>query len=285
MRMLALLAVASLHGAEWRTVTDASGAPVELDLTSTWATDADLAKIGRMSGLRRLDLSETKITDAGMERLRALANVEELSCYYAEYLTEDGIAPIAGWPKLKRLNLRGTKVTSRVFDHLAKMAALEWLDLGFTQIEDDGMEALAGLANLRHLAIGGNRLSGAGLEVLKLLPHLESLDVGGIQRVDSGLWGLALTPANVARIGRLTGLRRLSLNGATISDRGVDKPGHPDAERKELRDLKGLEPLVQLEYLDLSRQPVTAEALESVRKLPRLRELRLALTPSTATIR
>ncbi|NJO32838.1 MAG: hypothetical protein HC869_06550, partial [Rhodospirillales bacterium] len=49
------------------------------------------------------------------------------------------------WKHLERLSLRGTKVTSEVFEHLAHITSLRSLDLGFTQIEDEGFEHLANL--------------------------------------------------------------------------------------------------------------------------------------------
>src|SRR5260370_3654256 len=142
------------------------------------------------------------------------------------------------------------------------MASLRSLDIAFTQIEDEGFDQLSALTKLESLAIGGNRLSGAALPLLKLLPSLKDLDVGGLQRVDSGLWGLPLTDENLARIAELKQLRSLNLADATLADRGVDRPGSPEAERSELRDLSKLASLVNLERLDFSRLPVTAEGLQ-----------------------
>jgi len=273
--LLAFLLTLSVDGA--RAVRDAQGNVLELDLTSTWATDGDLAKVAQMRHLRKLDLSHTRVTDAGLEQLKNLENVVELNCYYAERLTEDGIAHLRGWKHLEQLSLRGTKVTSQVFEHLAHLTSLRSLDLGFTQIEDEGFEQLASLPRLEKLSIGGNRLSGACLLLLKQLPALVDLDVSGIQRVDSGLWGLPLTDENLARIGQLRQLRALNLAGATLADRGVDRPGHPEAERAELRDLTALAGLINLERLDLTRQPVTTEALSGLSPLPKLQALRLGL--------
>jgi internalin A len=271
--LLALLLLSSLD--EGKPVKDAAGEIVELDLTGTWVTDADMAKVAQLRHLRKLDLSQTRITDSGLDHLKSLENVTDLTCYYAEYLTEDGISHLRNWKHLERLNLRGTKVTSKVFDSLAKLTSLRSLDIAFTQIEDEGFEQLSALTKLESLAIGGNRLSGAALPLLKLLPALVNLDVGGIQRVDSGLWGLPLTSENLARIAELKQLRSLSLAGATLTDRGVDRPGHPDAERSELQDLSKLADLVNLERLDLSRLPVTADSLRPLAGIPKLRELRL----------
>ncbi len=251
----------------------------ELDLTSSWVTDSDLAKIGKQKDLRKLNLSDTKVTDFGMEYLKGLTSVTDLDCRFAEFLTDDAVASIRGWKQLERLNLRGTQVTSKVFEHLAQLTNLRWLDLSHTQIEDEGFEYLAALTKLEHLAIGSTRLNGSGLALLKPLPALVSLDLSGIQRVDSGLWGLPLTHENLTRIGQLAQLRRLNLSGATIADRGIDRPGSPDAERSELRDLSPLAALKNLEALDLSRLPITGESLAPLRGLPRLRGLRLGLAP------
>ena len=262
-----------------RITRNAEGQIVSVDLTSAWISDGDLDRIARLPHLERLTLAQTKITDLGLEHLKPLTGVVEFDCRFCEYIGDDGIAHLKGWKKLERLNLRGSKATSKVFEHVAGLENLRSLDMAHTQIEDEGFEHLIGLARLEHLAIGGNRLEGGSLATLKLLPALRDLDAGGIQRVDSGLWGLALTDANLARIGELRQLRALDLSGANLADRGLDRPGHPEAERSELRDLSRLRALENLERLDLSRTPASAEALESMRALPKLRELRLAFCP------
>jgi Leucine-rich repeat (LRR) protein len=255
----------------------AAGGPPEVDFTSRWISDTDLAPLAQRPDLVKINLAHTKITDVGLEHLKGLRHVRELNLYYAEYITDDGIAHLAGWKELEVLNLRGTRVTSKVLPHLARLTSLRSLDIAFTEVDDEGFELLASLEKLERLAIGGNRLTGSSLPFLKLLPNLRELDAGGIQRVDSGLWGLPLSEENLARLGALTSLRRLNLSGATLNDRGADRPGHPEAERAVLHDIKPLAKLTNLEYLDLSRQPVTAEALAALQALPRLTELRLGL--------
>src|SRR5882672_948280 len=96
--VLALLLLSSLD--QGRPVKNAAGEIEELDLTNTWVSDADMAKVAQMRRLRKLDLSHTKITDSGIERLASLEHVTDLNCYYAEYLTEDGIAHLRNWQRL-----------------------------------------------------------------------------------------------------------------------------------------------------------------------------------------
>jgi Leucine-rich repeat (LRR) protein len=261
-----------------RTERNEAGQIVAVDLTATWITDADLEKIGRIPTLRKLNLAHTRITDAGIAHLKPLENVTELNLYYAEYITDMALAHLRGWKRLEVLNLRGVRLTSQAFEHLAQLTALRSLDISFTEIEDDGVEQLSSLIKLESLAIGGNRLSGSGLSSLKLLPALQRLDVGGMQRVDSGRWGLALSEENLGRLAELTQLRALTLTGANLNDRRVDRPGNKLAERTELPDISRLRPLRNLEFLDLSRTPVTPGALTALQDLPKLSELRLGLT-------
>ena len=232
-----------------------AGQIISLDLASTWITDADLEPVGKMSSLRKLNLAHTRITDVGIEHLKPLENVVELNLYYAEYLTDTALAHLRSWKHLEVLNLRGVRLTSAVFEHLAQLTALRSLDIAFTEVEDDGFELLSSLPKLESLALGGNRLTGSALSSLNL-PALRSLDVGGMQRVDSGRWGLALSEDNLRRLSELTELRSLTLTGANLNDRRIDRPGNQLAQRTELPDISKLRALRNLEFLDLSRTPV-----------------------------
>ncbi len=253
----------------------ADGSIAAVNLAHSWITDADLSRIAALGTLERLDLSETRITDVGLESLTPLEGVRELNLYFAEFVSEFGLANLKQWTNLEKLNLRGTMVRSRVFETLVGLENLRELDLSHTRITDDGFDQLASLRRLESLAIGSNRLDGLGLEALKLLPSLRELDLRGVQRVDSGLWGLPLTRRNLERLAELTQLEVLLLGGATITDVGADRPGREDAERAELLHLELLASLKKLKKLDLSRQPVTVDGIDFLSDLPELRELNL----------
>lgn len=248
---------------------------VAVDLSGSWVGDADLARLAELGRIDRLDLSETSVADLGLEKLRGLEGVRELKLRFAEQISSAGVAHLRGWASLEALDLRGTAVRSTVFEHLAKLTALRRLDLSHTRITDEEFHRLDALESLEELSIGSNRLDGSCLPGLKLLPNLRRLSLAGVQRVDSGIWGLALNPANIARIAELTQLESLDLSGATSTDFGSDRPGSPIAERDALTGLESFENLKDLRELDLSRQPVTAADLAFVAKLPELRRLRL----------
>jgi Leucine-rich repeat (LRR) protein len=238
---------------------DKAGRIVAVDLTSTWITDDDLGKLATLPELRRIDLSYTKIGDLGIAQLRPLKRVTYLNCNYCAYLTDGAVAYIKHWTNLEYLNVRGSEVTSRVFELLAAMKKLKSLDVGFSRVNDDGFDALASLEALEELHIGGDKMSGLALPLLRLLPSLKILDVNGSQRTDSGRWGLMLTDVNVESIAALTQLENLNMGGATVSDVGM----------------KMLASLTNIQALDLSRMEITSTALEPLTKMPKLRKLNL----------
>ena len=44
-----------------------------------------------------------------MQELKNAPGIVELNLHFAEYVTDEGMAAIKGWKKLKRLNVRGAK--------------------------------------------------------------------------------------------------------------------------------------------------------------------------------
>lgn len=271
-----LLLLTTLTIAAW-----ANAAINEVDLTGAWISDASLSEVAAKNPqLRRLVLAHTRVTDAGFLHLSNLKTVTDLDCYYAEFFTADALASIAAWQSLERLNLRGTRVTSKALEHIAKLKSLKWLDLGYTQIDDANLDLLADLPALESLSIGGNQITAAGLAQLRLIKTLRHLDVSGVQRVDSGEWGVALNPASLAEIGALTSLRSLNLAGATLNEVGADRPGLKESVRTTIEGLDRLTKLANLELLDISRLPVSAAAIAPLARLPKLRELRASLAPS-----
>ena len=189
MRLVGLIAALALQ------------AQTTLDLTASWTTDADLARIAGMTTLEKLGLGQTRVTDAWPERLRELRSLRELDLYFAEFFTDDGVAALQALTKLERLNLRGTKVTSRVFEPLSHLTALRSLDISYSQIDDAGIELLAELPHLERLAIGGTRIGVIALSSLKLLTALRHLDVSGMQRVGFRTLGLDVESDGAGRVG------------------------------------------------------------------------------------
>ena len=95
---------------------------VSVDLRSSWVSDADLAQLAKLPALSRIDLSETRITDHGLQELKGAPAIADLNLRYAEFITDEGLMAVRGWKHLKRLNVRGTKITDTTLQHLAGRA-------------------------------------------------------------------------------------------------------------------------------------------------------------------
>ncbi len=214
-------------------IRDRIGQIVSVDLRASWVTDSDMTALAEMPKLARLDLSLTRVTDHGLQQLKAAPEITDLNLRYAELITDAGLAAVKDWKHLKQLNVQGTKVTDTTLQHLSGVTSLESLDIGYAQITDVGLDLITSLPNLRELTIGGNKLTDNGLQPLRQLPGLTYLDLSGAQRTDSGLWSVSLSDAGLDAIDTLKNLRRLRLNGILIAARGLER----------LKDLAALERL------------------------------------------
>jgi hypothetical protein len=106
-----------------------------LNLSGTTISDAGIAKLAPLTELRELDISDTRITGAG---LRA-------------------------FPKLERIKAWDTRITDANVAALAGMR-LTSLDLAKTAITDRALEALAANSSLRMLHLDGTKVTAAGVE-------------------------------------------------------------------------------------------------------------------------
>ena len=156
--------------------------------------------ISRLTGLRMLSLTNTGVTDEGLEHLRSLRS-------------------------LRALMLTESSISSRALAVLRDLPALEYLDL-YTGVTDAGLKQVGQHPNLRWLRIRTGRIWGPGLGQLANMPSLERLCIWGTSQISDRhmkylegltqlksltLWGIgnALTDASLASIGKLKNLEEL----------------------------------------------------------------------------
>jgi len=258
---------------DWITALDGKaelapdGSVRALSFRQGWVSDSDLELVAKLDKLERLDLSSTRITDLGLLKLKDLKNVRELNLFYAELVTDEGLATMRNWTKIERINARGTKVTDNTLALLAGKTTITALDIGYAEVTDSGLQHLSTLPNLRELSFGGNKLTEVGLQVLRTLPQLRTLDLSGRQRTDSGLWSLGTTDLGLDPIATVAELRELNLSGLGITGRGLGK----------------LKPLAKLERLDVHAcKRVGNDAAPFLAALPALKWVDVRDTAFTA---
>lgn len=167
-------------------------------------TDAACESLGQLRQLRALVLKKTgfereMLSDAGLQQLTGLADLELLNLY-GNKITDAGLVHLAAFSKLRELNLSLLPITDKGLDHLKSLTQLEHLDLlysvGFSgpTITNAGLAPLGSLSNLTSLNLTGSRMTDAGLESLQGLKKLTTLllvhtgvSAGGIQRFQAAL--------------------------------------------------------------------------------------------------
>ena len=101
-----------------------------------------------------LDLRQSKVTDAGLQELAPLKNLQSLHLQYRN-VTDLGLRELTSFTKLTNLNVGNTKISDAGLKHIATLANLKVLNLGGTSVSDSGLKELAGLKNLTVLALEG----------------------------------------------------------------------------------------------------------------------------------
>jgi hypothetical protein len=259
---------------------DAAGAIVAVNLRGSWINDVEMIDLARLPSLEQLDLSHTRITDEGMLHLKPALRIADLNLYYAELITDQGMTAIRDWKRLKRLNLRGTRISDGTLQIVSRMTGLEALDIANTQVTDNGLDYLLTLTNLRELAIGRSRLSDNALAVLRMLPTLTYLDLSGARAAPPDLVrrrgeGGSMPESMLRAIAELKELRTLKLGYSSIYGDGlkilsalgkVEKLALEGCARIDDSAASGLAAWKDLKYIDLQDTGVTSQGVEALKK-------------------
>lgn len=135
-----------------------------LDLAETTDTDALLVHVDGLANLQGGDQAYLDENALGLTNLRSLDLTDS-------EVTDAGLEHLKGLSGLSSLYLKGTQITDAGLEHLAELASLEVLFLADTQITDAGLEHLKGLTNLRELPLYGSQVTDEGVKDLqKALP-------------------------------------------------------------------------------------------------------------------
>ncbi len=102
-----------------------------------------MVHLANMQQLRSLELSGTRVSDAGVQHLTALQGLEDLQLSGSE-ITDVGLAAVAELPNLTSLTLFGTGASDAGLAHLKKLSRLQRLVLHRTPLV-----SLAGVEDLQ----------------------------------------------------------------------------------------------------------------------------------------
>src|SRR6202171_2281805 len=110
--------IASLGGKFER---DSAGRIVAVNLRGSWINDVEMIELARLPDLERLDLSHTRISDEGMLNLKPAPKIRELKLFYSEWITDQGLTAIKDWKHLRRMDVRGTRISDGTLEIVSHM--------------------------------------------------------------------------------------------------------------------------------------------------------------------
>jgi Leucine-rich repeat (LRR) protein len=140
----------------------------DVRLRGTSVDGSGLASLhGSKDTLKYLDISETAFGSAAMDNVVPFSNLETLDMWFATIEDAD-LAKLSGMTKLKQLTLEQCgSITTAGIEHVAKLPALESLNLNQTRIDDAALELLAKVANLKSLDLKNTSVSDDAIEKFK----------------------------------------------------------------------------------------------------------------------
>ncbi|MFA6207891.1 MAG: hypothetical protein WCT03_19335 [Candidatus Obscuribacterales bacterium] len=137
-------------------------------------TDDELTSIGRLGGIREIDISCTAIGDAGLSYLAPLVRLTKLNLSSTK-VTDQGLTVLEHLPLLEELVLDDTHVGDGGLSHIAKLPSLKTLSLSFTRITNKGLAKLKEVGQLERLRLNCTRISDDGLTHVARMKALKEL--------------------------------------------------------------------------------------------------------------
>ena len=147
-------------------------------------TDEGMRDLGRITSLKRLDLSANKVpvTDAGIAQLGELADLEDLRLasdkrQTAVKITDAALETVAKFHMLNYLRLSGPGITDAGLAHIKGLRRLQALWLTDTKITDAGLGYLEGMPKLVWLGLAGTAVADGGLHQIANLQSVGDLNL------------------------------------------------------------------------------------------------------------
>jgi len=160
----------------------------ELDLSNTQITWRRLDYLSKLQSLIRLDLSGTPLGkphswDANLDSLANLTSLIELDLGETHLADWDGgeLQFLASLTELQRLDLSENKnVSGGCLEYIAKLVSLIWLNLRKTSIGDDNVAQLRTLKHINYLDLHYTNVTENGMNALrKAMPHVDFAGFSG----------------------------------------------------------------------------------------------------------
>lgn len=254
---------------------------VKLDLSGTRVTDAGMKALGELDiPLQTLILADTPITDAGLFRLAFLDWLEELDLSGTR-VSDEGLVQLPRFRgRLRSLTL-GATATDAGLRFVPALSTLQSLSVPVDRLTTKGFRVIGRSRSLRSLELTGAGLTRETMGILAAIPQLERLDVSGFEELDDSylgdvgtmeslreldLAGTSVTNGGLKSVASIPNLEWLSLSSTAVTDRGMKLLG--DMVWSEEGEDFALKTATNIEHIELASTAITDRGLEHLRALP-----------------
>ena len=218
----------------WHVEFDEQGHVARLTSLGEWPTEETVARIGQLSHLKFLQLSDPEQSDVLLAALPPLPELETMIVYGA---SDANFSNLERFPNLESLIVCGEEFTDAALPRLTTLTKLKDLCLVETGVL---LEEVPPLPQLKSLNLKATRLGDAGLSHLDRVANLQTLNLCHTNVTDRGLVALrglkSLTTLNlrmtdisddaVPALAGLRHLRSLDLELTAVSEAGFVKLRH-----------------------------------------------------------
>ena len=229
--------------------------------------------LGHISTLESLNVISTKFNDEWMPHIAKLTNLKVLRFTNNGSLTDAGMEQLAGLKNLETFSFVGTKITGRAYAKFEGFTKLVKVSHRGSSIDDEGLKELCDhLPNLESISLAHAKFTDAGAPSLAKLTKLKGLELGA-HATPAALKNITALPLEYLQLGEgfdkseslpiikeIKTLKRLTLtNCKTTTD----------------EDLKVLATMTQLESLELGSPSMPNERLPLLQGFAFLKELKI----------
>ncbi len=156
-----------------------------VDASISEVTNGGLVHLGKIDGLKWLDVSYTKIS-GDIETIEGLSQLRSLDISNSD-ITDEALKHIVRLSGIRYLDLSNTNIGDYGLERLDQLSQIEYLNLKNTHVTDDGLKSIGRLHSLHVLCLWDTAISDAGVECLKTLTELRDLSLRGTKCADCAL--------------------------------------------------------------------------------------------------
>ncbi len=168
--------------------TPQSSIIVDIDQPSKEVVDVNhsLAYIGKLTGLKELNVETSNVSDSAIEHLNQLTNLESLRMNNTK-VTGAGLGQLKRLQDLTHLSFSHNSDCKDMLKKLAGSTKIDSLYLEGHTIDDECAQLLALCPNLKHIDLEGSTATDKTLEILAKLPKIDYIGVTYTQVTKAGM--------------------------------------------------------------------------------------------------